>query len=88
MTIQVIAAQIHTVAQHSYTAWQIGITNDPAARKQEWGSTKDVSAWREWLADSLNDAQAIETYFINDKKMKGGTGGATSPFKDVYVYIF
>jgi hypothetical protein len=87
-TKEVIFLGINLVAAKDYTVWQIGITNDPGERLKEWGKTKNVSAWRQWTADSLSDAQAIERYFINDKKMKGGTGGSTSAGSTVYVYIF
>jgi hypothetical protein len=83
-----IMFDINAIAGKSYTAWQIGITNDPVERKKEWATTKDVSAWRAWQAASLSDAQDIENHFINDKKMKGGTGGSTSAYRSVYVYIF
>ncbi len=84
----VIFFGINIITAESYTAWQIGITNDPDERKKEWGQTKDVSTWTQWEANSLSDAQAIESYFVNEKKMKGGTGGSTSADRTVYVYIF
>ena len=49
--------------------------------------SQNVGAWRNWTADSLSDAQDIESYFI-DKGMKGGTGGDLSSYRAVYVYIF
>lgn len=73
----------------NYSAWTIGLTHDPEERKkQHKNDSKDVQHWKQWLADSLSDAEDIESYFINDKDMKGGTGGNLSSSKDVYVYIF
>ena len=90
MTKVAIVAAIDTVAltSGSYGIWQIGITNDPDARKAEWGKTKSVMSWITWVADSLSDAQAIEAHFIHDKGMKGGTGGGTLAVRTTYVYIF
>jgi hypothetical protein len=72
----------------SYTDWRIGITNDPVERKQVWAKTEDVSAWEQWPANSLEDARAIENYFIQNKEMDGGVGGSASDDTTVYVYIF
>jgi hypothetical protein len=85
-----IKAAINAKVGSSYSSWQIGLTHDPAERKTYWQDTekKNVSCWAQWTADSLADAQDIESHFINDKGMKGGTGGDLSAYKTVYVYIF
>jgi hypothetical protein len=70
-----------------YTAWRIGITNDPDGCKKEWAKTEEVYAWGQYPADSLEDAQAIESHFI-DKKMKRATSSPPSGSSAVYVYIF
>ena len=70
-----------------YSAWRIGLTHDWVQRKSEWGDSQDVTHFLAWQADSLSDAQDVESFFIN-KGMKGGTGGNLSPNKTVYVYIF
>ncbi len=89
MTKTSIMAGIDAKCGSSYTIWRIGLTHDPVARKQEWKDAgENVTYWRDWEADSLADAQAIETYYINEKKMKGGTGGDMSPHKRVWVYVF
>src|ERR1700674_2033995 len=69
-----ITLAINLIAGTSYAAWHIGITNYPFTRRDEHGKTKDVSSWHAWTADSLTDAQDIESYFINIKGMKGGNG--------------
>lgn len=75
-------------AKDSFSAWYIGLTHDPATRKQEHvNEGKTTTYWKQWQADSLSDAQDIESYFIK-KGMKGGTGGDLSSRKTVYVYIF
>ena len=71
-----------------YGAYRIGLTHDPTERKKQWAAQeKSVTYWAQWQADSLADAQEIETHFIN-KDMKGGEGGDLSPRKTVYVYVF
>jgi hypothetical protein len=72
-----------------YSAWTIGLTHGPAERKQQHSSDgKSTKYWKQWVADLLSGAQDIESYFINTKGMKGGTGGDLSAGKTVYVYIF
>ncbi len=85
----IIAAINSKVANTKLSAWRIGLTHDRAERKKYWRDTEDqdVSQWSTWEADSLSDAQAIESHFI-DKGMKGGAGGDLSPLYTVYVYIF
>ncbi|MDX9905902.1 MAG: hypothetical protein RBS55_04860 [Bacteroidales bacterium] len=74
-----------------YSIWTIGITTDPAVRKEQHGSPQ---YWTQWTADSLAVAREVETYFLNEypeqasKRMKGGTGGDMSPYTTAYVYIF
>jgi hypothetical protein len=86
----ILNAIIARVGRAGFTMWRIGVTNDPVGRRMYWGETehKSVTGWTQWAADSLSDAQEIESHFINDKKMKVGTGGDLSPDKTVYVYIF
>ncbi len=73
----------------NYSAWQIGLTHDPEDRKQEHEDKgRETKYWKQWKADSLSDAEDIESYFINKKGMKGGTGGSLDSRKAVYVYIF
>jgi hypothetical protein len=78
------------VGSTNFSAWRIGLTHDLTERRAYWRDTKgqDVSSWSSWTADSLYDAQAIESHFINAKGMKGGTGGDLSARRTVYVYIF
>ena len=85
----IVAAINKTVGNTALRAWRIGLTHDLAERKKHWRDTENqaVSHWSAWDADSLSDAQAIESHFI-DKGMKGGVGGDLSAQKTVYVYIF
>jgi hypothetical protein len=88
MTKQTIINAIEKIISKSYSSWTVGISNDPDRRKQEHiNDGDDVTYWREWLSDSLSDAQEIEKYFI-DKGCKGGTGGNLSAYKNTYVYIY
>jgi hypothetical protein len=85
----IIAAIDAKVGSTQYSIWRIGLTHDLAERKKYWSETEkqDITHWSDWQADSLSDAQDIESYFIN-KGMKGGVGGDLSPHKTVYVYVF
>jgi hypothetical protein len=72
----------------SYGVWRIGLTHDLAERKTYWQDTAQQSTkyWSEWTADSLSDAQEIESDFIN----KGMQSAASilAPYKIVDVYVF
>ncbi len=83
----IIAAIESKVITYSY--YRIGLTHDLAERKAYWRDTEkqNVDYWTAWTADSLSDAQDIESLFIN-KGMKGGTGGNLSPTRTVYIYVF
>ncbi len=85
----IIAAIQSKVGSTQYGIWRIGVTHDLAERKRYWGDTQkqDITHWSDWTADSLSDAQDIESHFIN-KGMRGGTGGDLSAYKTVYIYIF
>jgi predicted GIY-YIG superfamily endonuclease len=81
-------AIINRVGSSNYSIWTIGLTHDPAERKQQHENEgKSTTYWQQWTADSLSDAQDIESYFINEKGMKGGTGGDLSSRRVVFVYI-
>ena len=64
---------------NNYSAWTIGVTDNPAWRKIQHGSP---SSWYEWNANTELSARKIKKYFL-DKGMKGGAGGGAN-----YVYIF
>jgi len=83
-----ITSEINTTVGSIHTAYRIGITHDPVERKAYWTSKGGTTHWKQWETDSLADAQAIESYFIQQKKMKGGEGGDMSASKKTYVYIF
>lgn len=75
-----------TGAKAPYSKWYIGVTNDLERRKEEHKKDgKNVKHWKDWKADDEKDARDIEQFYINKKKMKGGTGGGEKP---TYVYIF
>ena len=84
-----IVTAIESKVGSHYGLWRIGITHDLAERKRYWKDTEDLSVdyWSDWTADSMYDAQDIESHFIK-KGMKGGTGGDLSNSKTVYVYVF
>ena len=76
--IQAITDRVESAKPADYSLWTIGLTHFPAERKKQ----------REWIADSFSDAQSIESFFINQKGMKGGTTEDLNAHKTVYVYIF
>jgi hypothetical protein len=90
-TQAVIAAAINQIVMLSktrYSGWRIGLTHDLAERKEFWAAQGGhIGAWTAWKADSLADAQAIESHFTKARGMQGVTGGELFPDKTVYVYI-
>jgi hypothetical protein len=86
---QEIIERVESSKTVDYSVWTIGLTHDPAERnEQHEADGKSTKYWKQWVADSLSDAQDIESFFINTKGMKGGTGGVLSALKTVYLYIF
>ncbi len=86
---QAITNRVETSKVANYSLWTIGLTHDPDERKEQHEADGKVTQyWQHWIADSLSDAQNIESFFINQKGMKGGTGGDLNARKIVYVYIF
>ena len=75
---QAITDRVESAEPADYSLWTIGLTHFPNERKKH----------REWIADSFSDAQGIESFFINEKGMKGGTPEDLNTHKTVYVYIF
>lgn len=84
-----IVSRIESSKTIDYSTWRIGLTHDPDDRKQQHENEKrSTKYWKQWRADSLSDAEQIESYFIKEKDMKGGTGGDLDASKTIYVYIF
>ena len=84
-----ITAEIESTVSTKYNLWTIGITTDPAERKQQHSRTDEVKHWKQWKADSESVARAVERDFRSrTPKMKGGTGGDIPSGHAVYVYIF
>jgi len=65
-----IKAAIEAKVTH-YSAWTIGVTDDPARRRREHDNPK---VWYDWDADTEQVARNVEAYFVG-KGMKGDTGG-------------
>ena len=76
--IQAITDRVESAKPVDYSLWTIGLTHFPSERKNP----------RQWIADSFSDAQAIESFFINEKGMKGGATEELYDHKTVCVYIF
>lgn len=81
MTEQEIKTAIEGHIKGSYSAWTIGVTDDPDRRKQEHDNPK---YWHQWNASTEDAARRIEKYFV-DKGCKGAGGGKGDAD---YVYIF
>ena len=62
---------IDRIVDGAYSAWTVGVTDDPARRKAEHGSPR---AWHDWEADTEQAARNVESHFIA-RGMKGGPGG-------------
>lgn len=87
--VQAISHSVESAEAPDYSSWTIGLTHDPTERKNQHESDgKWTTYWEQWVADSLSEAQEIESFFINQKGMKGGPGGDLSSRRTVYVYIF
>jgi hypothetical protein len=80
----IIEAIKDKVGSTKYSSWRVGLTHDPKQRKADWNNP---GSWSLWTADSLSDAQDIESFFIK-KGMQGGTGGDLSSRSTTYVYLF
>ena len=84
-----IIKRVNAARQVDFSLWRIGITNDISRRAAEHKDEgENIKYGLYWQAESLVDAQEIESYFINAMGMKGGTGGNLDPKKPAYVYIF
>jgi hypothetical protein len=70
--------------RYVYNVWTIGVTNDPAKQKEEWGYP---TFWHEWRANSVPDAESIQRYYAK-KGMKSLIDEHLSTNKAVYVYMF
>lgn len=89
MDMQSIISEIERLTRGQYEEWTIGVTDNPDRRRAEHEEEDDddgkrTSRWRDWYADTEDDARDVEEYFI-DKGMQGGTGGQGQAD---FVYIF
>jgi hypothetical protein len=75
---QAITERVESVKPADYSLWTIGLTQFPEERKKQ----------RQWIADSLSDAQSIQSFFVNQKGMRGGTNMDFNEHKTIYIYIF
>ena len=76
--IQAITDRVESAKPADYSLWTIGLTYFPEERKKQ----------RQWIADSFSDAQSIESFFKNEKGMKGGATEDSNDHKTLYIYIF
>jgi hypothetical protein len=83
-----IDARVRRSREPKYSAWRVGITQDPGDRRaQHKAAGRDITHWMQWQADELGDAMAVEAHFI-ERGMKGGTGGDMDNDRTTWVYIF
>ena len=70
-----------------YSDWYVGIASSPKERLFDAHNVeKDGgNGWIYLEADTESIAREVESYFINQKKTRGGTGGGTYP-RYVYAY--
>lgn len=83
--VNAIISHVESAKTKDYSLWTIGITQNPIDRREDHGNP---AYWQSWEAVSLDDAQEIESHFINEKGMVGGTGGDLHLLLTTYVYIF
>ena len=76
--IQAITDRVEFAKPADYSLWTIGFTHFPNERKKQ----------RQWIVDSFSDGQAVESFFINNKGMKGETTEDLNDHKTFCVYIF
>lgn len=83
-----IISAIQTKVGNNYSIYRIGLAHDLAERKMYWRDTEkqSVTYSSNWTADSLSDAQDIESHFIR-KGMQGGVGGNLKTNQTVFVYV-
>ncbi len=65
-----ITNMIESLAHANYSAWTIGITDNPDERREDHGNPL---YWCIWNANTSEGARAIKSYFIS-KGMKRGPG--------------
>lgn len=75
-----IISQIEKTVGGKYLDWKIGITDDPAHRKAQFGNPL---SWLQWKADSEQAAQNVERYFSK----KGMISARKASKSAKYVYI-
>ena len=75
---QAITDRVESAKPADYSLWTIGLKQFPNEHKKQ----------REWISDSLSEAQGIASFFINQKGMKAGSSEDFTDHKTVYVYIF
>lgn len=85
MNYQSIITEIEGLAYGQYPQWTIGVTDNPSQRRADHDRDgKHTRRWRQWDANSEDEARLVERHFIG-LGMQGGTGG---PGRADYVYIF
>ncbi len=87
-----IVIEIDAVVGATFEKWQIGLTNDPTHRKRQLKDAHkvDVARWRQWRADSVEDARSIMQTFLSNGMQPASTR-QEDPLSDVfptYVYLF
>lgn len=80
----IITAIKQRITQNYYGVWTIGVTDDPARRKDELQAEgRDMALWQHWKADSEAEARRVEKHFLD----KGCKPSPCSEVKSTYVYL-
>jgi hypothetical protein len=81
----------HYVGNGHYNAWNIGITTDPAAKKQE---LDNPPCWNSWEAGSRSDAKRVLDYFLKQfpagpasNRIRRETTDTSNSTATAYIYI-
>lgn len=72
---------VKSQADKMYSKWMIGRTNDLEDNKTQRG---EPDTWRNWDATTTDDAEKVESYFV-DKGMRQDAEGFSGAD---FVYIF
>lgn len=79
--ISEIEGLVKSLTDGIYSKWRIGRANDIAESQTQHGNP---DSWRNWDADSPEEAERVESYFV-DKGMRLEGEGFGDPD---FVYIF
>ena len=71
-----------------YQSWYVGIVRAPRSRLFDDHAVHEKGdPWIYRAAESRDEANRVEAYFVNVRKTQGGPGGGDEESKTVYAYL-